>query len=97
MMREGEVEENERGDEIIESIFPRIKTEDICLNKIIDYAVRKPIQVGRVQIFNKAILSLWLSKYFAPSSKAKALKLMDLIESEMEQVLIDLLIDLSID
>ena len=97
MMRDGEVEENERGDEMIEGIFPRIKTEDICLNKIIDYAVRKPIQVGRVHIFNKAILSLWISKYFPPSSKEKALKLMDLIESEMEQVLIDWLIDLSID
>ena len=91
IMRKGKKGEKADFKEEIFNFMGRLKivSDDICISKVINFMGETPFWSNTVAIFDKALLSLWVQKYFPPSFKEKVLELMELIHSEMEQVLME--------
>ena len=93
IMRKGKQEEKPDFEEKIfnhgGNVVSKTVSEDICISKVIILKGESQFWANTVDLFEKALLSLWVQKYFPPSSKQKVLELMELLQSEMEQVLME--------
>ena len=93
MVRKGKPEQTPHFEEnifnLMGNVVSKFVSEDICISKVINLKGETQFWTNSVDIFEKALLSLWVQKYFPPSSKEKVLEVMELLQSEMEQVLVE--------
>lgn len=70
-------------------ISSRMTSQDHCLNKIIDIDPRNhafPMSGGTVEVFKKALLSLWVKKYFPRKAQSALLEMWSTLRSTLEKV-----------
>ena len=61
------------------NVVPKYVPKDICISKVINLKGETQFWTNTVDLFEKALLSLWVQKYFPPSSKEKVLEVMKLL------------------
>ena len=67
----------------------RMTSNDHCMNKIIDYDHENhafPMSGGTVKVFKRALMSLWVQKYFQPNAKAALMEMWATFQSTLERV-----------
>ena len=70
-------------------ISSRMTTDDHCINKIIDHETANhifPLSGGTVKVFKRALLSLWVQRYFPPKAQEALLEMWSTFRSTLENV-----------
>ena len=68
-------------------ISPRLTTDDYCINKMIDLSSNAfPMTFGTVAVFKRALMSLWVNKFFPPKAQSALLEMWSTLRSTFEKV-----------
>ena len=70
-------------------ISSRMTSDDPCMNKIIDYDIENhafPMSGGTVKVFKRALMSMWVQKYFPPKAKAALMEMWATFQSTLKKV-----------